>query len=284
MNLSSHFTLEELVHSDTASAEGIPNQPSDAEVASLRALCENVLEPLRVALGRSVKVNSGYRGPALNTRLGGATNSQHMVGEAADVQCPGVPVVEVFKLAITLGLPFDQIIYEANRRSRWVHVSHRAGANRGDIRTATFSPDGRPLSYPQVTKEQALAMTEPVTRSTRAAEPGYVEGADEPAHEAAAVPAVVVASPAPAKKAPAKKAGAKKAPAKKASARKAPARKAPAKKASPTKAPAKKVAAKKAPASKTPVKKAAAKKAPAKKKAAAKRKPAARKKAAKKKA
>ena len=183
MNLSPHFTLEELTHSDTARAEGIPNQPTAAEAAALRSLCEQVLEPLRAALGRSVKVNSGYRGPALNRRIGGATSSQHLSGQAADIQCPGVPVVEVFQLAIRLGLPFDQIIYEANRSARWVHVSHRAGANRGDIRTATFGPDGRPVSYPSVTVEQAMALREPATRSSSAAVPAYLERADEPVHD-----------------------------------------------------------------------------------------------------
>jgi len=183
VHLSNHFTLAELIHSDTASREGIPNQPPGAEVDALRALCENVLEPLRLALARSVKVNSGYRGPALNQRLRGASKSQHLAGEAADIQCPGMPVVEVFKTAIRLGLPFDQIIYEANRGSRWVHVSHRPGANRGEIRVAKFGPDGRPLSYPIVSLSEAMALTERVTRSSRGVEPGYIEGADEPWHE-----------------------------------------------------------------------------------------------------
>ena len=82
MHLSDHFTLEELSHSDTARAEGIPNQPTGAEVEALRALCQNVLEPLRQALGRSVKVNSGYRGPVLNRRLrlGNVRGVQHLPG------------------------------------------------------------------------------------------------------------------------------------------------------------------------------------------------------------
>lgn len=258
MHLSDHFTLEELSHSDTARAEGIPNQPTGAEVEALRALCQNVLEPLRQALGRSVKVNSGYRGPVLNRRLRGATSSQHLAGEAADIQCPGVPVAEVFKLAIRLGLPFDQIIYEASRSARWVHVSHRAGGNRGDIRTATFDATGRPVAYPQISVEQAMALRESVTRSGRSAAPGYVEGADEPPHEDA------LPTPTPALAAPVAPVVAKRAAARNVAARKTDAKKAPTKRAPTKKLAAKKVAVKAVPGKKTPAKKVAAKKVAAK--------------------
>ncbi|WP_199232306.1 D-Ala-D-Ala carboxypeptidase family metallohydrolase [Rubrivivax albus] len=274
MHLSDHFTLAELSHSDTAKAEGIPNQPAGAEVEALRALCQNVLEPLRQALGQSVKVNSGYRGPALNRRLRGATSSQHLRGEAADIQCPGVPVVEVFKLAIRLGLPFDQIIYEANRSARWVHVSYRAGGNRGDIRTATFDATGRPVAYPQISLAQAMALREAVTRSGRSAAPGYVEGADEPPHEEA-LPTPSPAPAAPVAPVVAKRAAAKKVPAKKVAAKAVPGKKTPVKKAAAKKVAAKAVPAKKAPAKSVAAKTVAAKagpgkKAPAKKGAARK--------------
>lgn len=260
MNLSTNFTLDELTHSDTAKREGIPNAPTDAQIGSLRALCEAVLEPLRAAVGGAIKVNSGYRGPQLNARIKGATKSQHLTGEAADIQAPAVSVMRLFKTIVQLGLPFDQVIYEArNATSRWVHVSHAAAGNRGEIRVAQFDAAGNPTSYPLVTAEQALALPEPAATRSRGgpvALPGYIEGDDEPPHEA----------PAAKKKAPAKKAAAKKPAAKKAAVKKAPAKKAPA---------AKKAAAKKTPARKAPVKKAAAKKAPAKrapaKKAAARR-------------
>ena len=112
MNLSRFFTLEEMTFSNTARAEGIPNQPGAVEIESLRALCGAVLDPLREALGRPVKVNSGYRGPALNRRLKGVAKSQHLTGQAADIQSPGMAVVELFKLVIKLKLPFDQVIFE----------------------------------------------------------------------------------------------------------------------------------------------------------------------------
>jgi hypothetical protein len=273
MQLSRFFTLAELTRSDTAQREGIPNQPAQAQIEQLRAMCSAVLDPLREAVGRPLRVTSGYRGPALNARIGGSATSQHSQGQAADVQAPGLDVLELFKTVIRLGLPFDQVIYEAQSASvKWVHVSHRPGANRGEIRVAEFNAAGRPTGYPLVSAEQALAMRERTTRSGRAtAEPGYVERADEPEHAAPAAPAVVPPAPAKsgARKAAAKKAPARKVPAKKkTAARKIPAKTAAAKKSAAKKAPAKKpvvkkVAAKKAPATKAPARKAAARPAPA---------------------
>lgn len=215
MPFSRFFTLAELTHSNTAVAEGIPNQPGPAETAQLQALCAAVLDPLRAAVGQPIKVNSGYRGPQLNRRIGGAPGSQHQSGQAADIQSPAMPVLELFKTIIRLGLPFDQLIYEArNATSKWVHVSHDPARRRGEIRVAEFDASGRPVRYPMISAEQALAMTERVSRSRAAQELAYEERGDEPPHE-----------PLPVKKAPAKEAPAKKAPAKKAPARKAVAKK-----------------------------------------------------------
>jgi hypothetical protein len=93
-----------------------------------------------------------------------------------------MPVVELFKTVIRCGLPYDQLIYEArDATTKWVHVSHSTAGNRGEIRIAEFDASGRPLRYPRISREQALAMTEPTPRSaTAAAEPGYVEVGDEP--------------------------------------------------------------------------------------------------------
>lgn len=180
MDIGRHFTLQELTHSNTATAEGIPNHPGPAEVAALRALCARVLDPLREALGKPITINCAYRGPVLNRRVGGVPNSQHLTGQAADLQSPQATVLELFKLTISLGLPYDQVIYEArSATSKWLHVSHVDGVNRGEIRVAKFGPDGKPQSYPLISKAEALAMTERVSRS-RAVHLTYEEGADEP--------------------------------------------------------------------------------------------------------
>lgn len=97
MDVSRFFTLAELTRSETAVRENIVNQPGDTELAQLRALCTQVLDPLRVALARPIKVSSGYRSPALNRRIGGAAKSQHVAGQAADIQVAGSSVLEALQ-------------------------------------------------------------------------------------------------------------------------------------------------------------------------------------------
>ena len=269
MNLSRFFTLAEMIHSNTAKAEGIDNQPAPEGVEFLRRLCTEVLDPLREAVGMSIKVNSGYRGPALNKRLKGATKSQHLEGQAADIEAPGLAVLALFKKAIELRLPFDQIIYEVKGASKWVHLSHNPAGNRGEILLAKFDAAGK-VSYSAITAQQALEMTELVARGTSAESNGeYVEVADEPPQAAAVSRGVTqrgVKKAAPvAKKAAAKKAPAKTAPAKKAASKKAPAKKAAAKKAVGKKVATKKVATKKMAAKKAPPMNSATKKSAAKK-------------------
>ena len=181
MQLSRFFTLAEMTRSDTATRLGIRNLPDEVALASLRALCAQVLDPLRDGTGAAINVNSGYRGPELNARIGGAKKSQHMEGRAADIQSKGMSVLELFKAVIRLGLPFDQVIYEArNRTSKWVHVSHHPGRARGAILVADFGADGKVLRYRTITAQQALALTEATTRSAMPEELRYDEMADEP--------------------------------------------------------------------------------------------------------
>ncbi len=230
MQLSRFFTLAELTHSDTAQRLGLPNQPGEQQIAQLRTLCNAVLDPLREAVAQPLRVSSGYRGPALNARIGGSATSQHSLGEAADLQSRHLSALALFQAAIRLGLPYDQLIYEAQSASvKWLHVSHRPGRNRGEIRVAQFNASGKPVAYPLISAQQALALTEPATRSSRGnAEPAYVERPDEPelAEPATPAPAPIAAqktparrtSPAAAKQQPA----AKKRPARKTAAKKAP--------------------------------------------------------------
>lgn len=265
MSLSRHFTLPELTHSNTAVARGIANQPDATQLARLRALCVNVLDPLRDALGRPLRVTSGFRSAALNAAIPGSSpTSQHSLGEAADLQCPGLNTATLFKTVIRLGLPFDQLIYEAKNASTiWVHVSHREGANRGQMLIAHFLANGK-VRYSTVTAEEALAIPEATRSLTIEPDPGYEERADEPPAEPVArakrvTAKKVAAKKTPAKQTPAKKAAAQKAAAKKTAAKKAVARKVPAKNAAAKKAAAKKAAPRKASPQKPAPKKAAPK-------------------------
>lgn len=128
MNLSPHFTLTELTRSDVALRRGIANDPPPEAVSRLVGLCTNILEPLREKFG-AIRVNSGYRSAELNAAIGGAKTSQHMRGEAADIEAAD-PKVTNADLAywIAKELPFDQVILECytpgEPRSGWVHVSY----------------------------------------------------------------------------------------------------------------------------------------------------------------
>lgn len=124
-----HFTIKELVRSDTATRLGINNTPPASAVKALNALVDNVLDPLRDAWGGPIHVNSGYRCPRLNRIVGGTPSSQHQRGEAADITV-GSPARNRRLLALIkrLDLPVDQCIDE--KGCRWIHVSHRAGHNR----------------------------------------------------------------------------------------------------------------------------------------------------------
>ena len=124
-----HFTIKELVRSDTATRLGINNMPPASAVKALNALVDNVLDPLRDAWGGPIHVNSGYRCPRLNRIVGGTPSSQHQRGEAADINV-GSPARNRRLLALIkrLDLPVDQCIDE--KGCRWIHVSHRAGHNR----------------------------------------------------------------------------------------------------------------------------------------------------------
>ena len=118
-----YFTINELIKSDSAKRSRINNTPTKQEEANLIALVENILDPLREAYGKPIKVNSGYRCPALNKAVGGSKTSSHLTGLGADITA-GSPEKNkiLFNLVQELNLPFDQLIDE--RKFKWIHVSY----------------------------------------------------------------------------------------------------------------------------------------------------------------
>ncbi len=146
--LTEHFTLGEMVRSNTAEKAGLYNLPrEECELANLRALCRNVLEPARALLNSPLRITSGFRSAALNKRIGGAASSQHMLGEAADFILHNLPVRDAaFTLSHQDELPFDQLLYEHRKThggwQEWIHISHRrVGVNRGQVLSITI--DGK---------------------------------------------------------------------------------------------------------------------------------------------
>ena len=134
--ISKNFTLDELTASATAKQLHIINAPGVDEVCNLCALVHNVLQPLRDAMGESIKIGSGYRCPQLNKAVGGVATSQHMKGEAADLCIDGdLKKGKRWFEWIKTHCKFDQLIWEHNAKGTyWVHVSYRAdGKNRQQV-------------------------------------------------------------------------------------------------------------------------------------------------------
>lgn len=118
--LSRFHTLAQLIHSDTARACGLDNEPPPALLGNLRRLAHG-LDEVRTLLGHPLRITSGYRSPALNALVGGTPESQHTQGLAADFVCPafGLPI-DVARTISTSGIDFDQCILEFGK---WVHLS-----------------------------------------------------------------------------------------------------------------------------------------------------------------
>lgn len=132
MKLTQNFTLNELVYSVTAETNKIDNRPSVPVISNLQALCTNVLQPLRDALGCAIVITSGFRCAELNKRIGGAANSQHLYGQAADFVVNGMTPAQVVNVVKNSDIEFDQCLNEYNR---WTHISYSKGKNRKQILT-----------------------------------------------------------------------------------------------------------------------------------------------------
>ena len=117
MQLSEHFSYEELTYTDHRIFD---NTPTDAELSNLVRLAE-FLEVVRAVLDdRVVLINSAYRSKAVNDAVGSKDSSQHRLGCAADIRVPGMTPNEIVGALIDSNLPYDQVIREFDA---WVHVS-----------------------------------------------------------------------------------------------------------------------------------------------------------------
>jgi len=100
-----------MTKSDTALRHDMDNTPPPEAIECLRALCDNVLQPVRDHFGKPVRVNSGYRHPDVNAKVGGSKTSDHCKGMAADIEIAGVPNHELAQW-IADNLDFRQTILE----------------------------------------------------------------------------------------------------------------------------------------------------------------------------
>ena len=155
MNLSRKFTLQELIKSDPAIRLDINNNPNSGQIEKLKALCENILQPVRDHFGR-VKVTSGFRSPELCTANGSSVNSQHAKAEAADFECVGVDNAELSDW-IHNNFDYDQLIFEfytpGEPNSGWIHCS--------------YVPEGRRASYLWAYKSEGKTKYKPIIGSAK---------------------------------------------------------------------------------------------------------------------
>jgi len=135
MELTRNFSLQELIKSDTAIRLDINNNPNSGQIEKLKALCENILQPVRDHFGR-VKVTSGFRSEQLCLKIGSSVNSQHARAEAADFECVGIDNAELFDW-IKNNLQPDQLILEfytpGEPNSGWIHASWIEGTPRASF-------------------------------------------------------------------------------------------------------------------------------------------------------
>jgi hypothetical protein len=117
MNLTAHFTLEELTHTDHREFDNTPNEQELENLKRLAAFLEQVKTVLG---GKPIMVNSAFRSKQVNDAVGSKDTSQHRIGCAADIRIPAMTPDEVVKAIIASNLGYDQIIREFDR---WTHIS-----------------------------------------------------------------------------------------------------------------------------------------------------------------
>lgn len=142
--LTTHFDLRELTVTQQVDDSGRPlfNQPGDVDLLYLLLLCERLLEPIRELWGCPVRVTSGYRSPAVETKVSGKVYGQHVKGQAADIVPAGdLALDEAYRRIWASPLPYDQLLLEGTGDRRWIHVSC-APVLYPPRREALVSPDG----------------------------------------------------------------------------------------------------------------------------------------------
>ena len=140
MKISKYLTLAEATKSQTATRKGIDNSPNAGQLLAMKWIATEIFDPVREFVGGPLHASSFFRSEALNKAIGGSsTTSQHMKGEAIDIDCDtyGNGTNRVVFDFIRNKLDFDQLIYEypnVQGAPAWVHVSlKRSGRNRKQL-------------------------------------------------------------------------------------------------------------------------------------------------------
>ena len=152
MQLTKNFNLKEFIKSETATRKRIDNTPNAEHAENLKYVCEKILEPVRKHFKKPIRINSGYRGPALNKAVGGSSKSQHCNGEAVDFEIDGLPNPELAKW-VTDNCEFDQCILEfydskEGPNSGWVHASIKRDGNNRKQKMTAVTENGKTVYKP----------------------------------------------------------------------------------------------------------------------------------------
>lgn len=148
MQISKHLTLDECTHSNTAIKLGIVNNnPTLDAIENMKLLAEKVFEPIREHFKAPIYVSSVYRGIPLNVAIGGSKTSQHVAGQAMDIDMGDKKKPSNFEIFqyIKKNLVFDQLIWElgTDKNPSWVHVSYSKLHNRKQVLKAKKNQLGK---------------------------------------------------------------------------------------------------------------------------------------------
>ena len=142
--LTEHFTLEELIYSSTAKQKGLKNEPNESQIENLKLLSQYVLEPIREKIGCPLVISSGFRSEKVNALVGGSKTSQHILGQAADIQIFDKTKTNkdlfdiIVKMVKNNELQVGQVIWEFGEDiPNWVHVSLPTSRHRNEIMRAS---------------------------------------------------------------------------------------------------------------------------------------------------
>jgi uncharacterized protein YcbK (DUF882 family) len=122
--LSPNFTWGEMTRTGNTDLQEVNRKEAEQHLEKAKVLCNTLLEPIRAKFG-PLRINSAFRGPAVNAKVGGSKTSQHMLFEAADfVSAKGVDLKSIFDwIRLESKIPFGQLIYEHPGNSLWIHIS-----------------------------------------------------------------------------------------------------------------------------------------------------------------
>lgn len=143
MQLSENLSLAEMIRSESAKRNGIKNEPTAEHLSNMKKLAINIFQPIREHFNVPIHISSGYRSLALNKAIKGSASSQHLLGQAFDLDMDGSSSKVTNKMIfefIKNNLDFDQLIWEfgTDKNPDWVHVSYESnGKQRKQVLKAT---------------------------------------------------------------------------------------------------------------------------------------------------